>query len=370
MPRAKNSKGLYRRGKTWWITYQGLDGKQRFESSGSTLKADGEYLLACRRKAIAEGTAPPVTGRRAMNTTFAELTERYLEFVQGQKSFATKKGFIRELKEEFGPVKLNGLTLAAVEAYQARLLAEPRAPRSKSGERGAPLALASVNRRLACLKHMMTKAVEWDLVGRDTLDRLRRVKLPRENNRRSRFLSVAECQRLIAAAEPHLKPVLIFALNTGCRKAEILGLTWDRVDLKHGFIHLHETKSGQSRDIPINGTLRAVLKGLVRRLDSALVFYNPANGGRWHDLKRSFATACRRAKIRDFRFHDLRHTFASQLVMAGVDLTTVSRLLGHASLTMTLRYSHLAPDHLKGAVDILARLQDTVASEEEKAAAG
>ncbi|WP_305044511.1 tyrosine-type recombinase/integrase [Geoalkalibacter sp.] len=365
MSKAKNSKGIYRRGKVWWITYQGLDGKQHFESSGSQLKADAEYLLACRRKAIGEGTAPPVTGRRAMNTTFAELADRYLEFVAGQKAVAAKRIFIRELKNEFGAVKLNALTLSAVETWQARLLTQPRPGRAANTTRG-PLSVASVNRHLACLKHMLTKAHEWDLIGRDAADRLCRAKLKKEENRRSRFLSLPEIHELIAAAEGHLKPVLVFALNTGCRKGEILGLTWDRVDLKHGFIHLDKTKSGHGRDIPINATLRECLKGLVRRLDTNLVFYNPATGGRWHDLKRSFATACRRAKIHDFHFHDLRHTFASHLVMAGVDLTTVSRLLGHASLTMTLRYSHLAPDHLKGAVDVLARLQGAADAHEAK----
>jgi integrase len=83
------------------------------------------------------------------------------------------------------------------------------------------------------------------------------------------------------------------------------------------------------------------------------VFHNPKTGKKYGDIKRSFATALRRSKIFDFHFHDLRHTFASHLVMSGVDLTTVSRLLGHKSLKMTLRYSHLAPAHLKQAVDIL-----------------
>ncbi|MGE4406027.1 tyrosine-type recombinase/integrase [Pseudomonas sp.] len=366
MAKAKNSKGLYRRGKVWWLTYVGIDGKQHFESSGSHLKADAEYLLACRRKAIAEGAAPSVISRRTMNTTFAELADRYLEFVAAQKAVAAKRIFVKELKNEFGAVKLNALTLAAVEGWQARLLTQPRPGRAKNSIRG-PLSVASANRHLACLKHMLTKAHEWELIGKDALDRLRRVKLMKEENRRSRFLSLAEIQELIEAADNNLRPVLIFALNTGCRKGEILGLTWDRVDLKHGFIHLDKTKSGHGRDIPINATLQNCLKGLVRRLDTNLVFYNPATGGRWHDLKRSFASACRRAKIHDFHFHDLRHTFASQLVMAGIDLTTVSRLLGHASLTMTLRYSHLAPDHLKGAVDVLARLQGAAGAGEEKA---
>lgn len=363
MPR--RTKGLYKRGRIWWLTYQGPDGKQHFESSGSTLKADAEYLLACRRKAVAEGTCSLAAVRRAKTATFAELADHYERFIAGQKSAKTKQGFIRELKAEFGGVKLASLSLAAVEAWQARLLSEPRPGRGKGTMRG-PLSVASVNRRLACFKHMLTKAHEWDMIPRETLDRLRRVKLHREENRRLRYLSTEEIRRLIAAAAPHLRPIIIFALNTGCRRGEILNLTWDRVDLRHGFIYLTETKSGKAREIPINQTLRAVLEKLPRRIDSDLVFFNPETGGRWQELKRSFATACRIAKIQDFRFHDLRHTFASHLVMAGVDLTTVSRLLGHASLTMTLRYAHLAPDHLQTAVNVLDTLGTEQATKEDR----
>jgi len=118
------------------------------------------------------------------------------------------------------------------------------------------------------------------------------------------------------------------------------------------FLHLQVT-GGKRRQIPINDTLRDMLQGLVRRLDVPFVFYDPETGNRFQDVKRSFNTACRKAGILDFVFHSLRHTFASHLVMNGVDLTTVSRLMGHKSLTMTLRYSHLAPNHLTSAVNVL-----------------
>jgi integrase len=137
------------------------------------------------------------------------------------------------------------------------------------------------------------------------------------------------------------------------RKGEILSLKWDNTDLNHGFILLDRTKNGERREIPINDTVRGILQGLTRRLDIPYVFYNDTSGKLYQDIKRSFNTAVRRAGIRDFHFHDLRHTFASHLVMAGVDLTTVSRLLGHKTLTMTLRYAHLAPSHMVKAVDIL-----------------
>jgi integrase len=137
------------------------------------------------------------------------------------------------------------------------------------------------------------------------------------------------------------------------RKGEILSLRWDNIDFKHGFILLDTTKNGERREIPINETLRGVLQGLTRRLDIPYVFFDNATGKPYQDVKRSFNTALRKAGIKDFHFHDLRHTFASHLVMAGVDITTISRLLGHKSLTMTLRYSHLAPEHMSKAVDIL-----------------
>lgn len=184
------------------------------------------------------------------------------------------------------------------------------------------------------------------------------VKQLQENNRRLRFLSKEEIASLIDACDPHLRPIAITALNTGMRKGEILNLTWDQVDLKHGFILLVNTKNGERREIPINDTLRETLLGLTRRLDVPYVFYDQKTGKPYQDIKRSFASACRRARIRDFRIHDCRHTFASQLIMAGVDLTTVKELLGHKTITMTMRYAHLAPSHKVKAVAILDQLHD------------
>ena len=154
---------------------------------------------------------------------------------------------------------------------------------------------------------------------------------------------------------------MVTAMNSGMRKGEILSLRWENVDLKHGFILLDRTKNGERREIPINRTLCGKLwktyskgaKTRPRRLDVPWVFYDPRHLKPYQDIKRSFYTALKKAGIRDFVFHDLRHTFASHLVMAGVDLTTVKELLGHKTLTMTLRYAHLAPSHKVKAVDLL-----------------
>jgi integrase len=341
----RKTKGIFIRGSIYWITYTGVDGKQKWESSKSTEQKNADYLLACRRKEVAEGLEPSIPSKK-MDATYSDLAEKYVVFAQNQRSFKTKKNFIDNLVKEFGAMRLRNFSLSLLEAYQSRRLAEGRKP-------------ATVNRYLATIKHMFTKAADWEMISDETLKKIRKVKLSQENNWRLRFLSYEEAESLVAAAEAHLKPILVTALNTGMRRGEILGLKWEQVDLKHGFILLDLTKSGKRREIPINLKLAAVLRELYvnRRIDAAYVFTDADKKTPFKSVKRSFHTACCRAKIVNFRFHDLRHTFASHLVMGGVDITTVSKLLGHASLTMTLRYAHLAEGHLRNAVEVLGTVK-------------
>lgn len=332
------AKGIYKRGNIFWIRYAGLDGKTVYESSHSTKFRDAESLLIKRKQSIKEGKQPEI--KRIANHTFNELVAEYLKWAERQRSFRSKQGFVRQLAETFGNLPLRRFNSMLFEQYQTGRIQKGNKP-------------ATVNRLIATVKHMFTKAVEWDMVEEETLKRIRKVKLLEESNKRLRYLSKEECQSLINTCDKHLKPIVITALNTGMRKGEILSLRWDNLDLRHGFILLDRTKNGERREIPINDTLRGVLQGLTRRLDIPYVFYDPVTGKPYKDVKRSFQTALRRSKIMDFKFHDFRHTFASHLVMAGVDLTTIKELLGHKTLTMTLRYSHLAPSHKVKAVDIL-----------------
>jgi len=212
---------------------------------------------------------------------------------------------------------------------------------------------ATVNRLLATISHMFTKAVEWEMLSEDILKKIRNVKFLPENNKRLRYLSNEECSDLINACSHHLRPIVITAINTGMRKEEILSLEWKKhIDLKNDFILLDVTKNGERREVPINQTLREALQSIVIKMNSPFVF-NDSKGHRFGDVKKSFKSACQKAGISDFRFHDMRHTFASHLIMAGVDLVTVKNLLGHKSLSMTLRYAHLAPSHTVKAVEIL-----------------
>jgi integrase len=350
---ARGTAGIYKRGKVFWITYMGMDGVQKFESTKSKLKADADYLLACRKKDVAEGITPLAPSRKKYASTFDELSERYLDYCKAQKDYVGKCGRVAMLKREFGSMKLTDFTLELLEIYQARRLSESRPPIMEGGEVRPPVKPATVNRELGVLKNMFTKAEQWGLIPDSTLKTVHKLKMSQANNRRIRFMSIAESRLLVKSCNRGLRELVVFALNTGCRRSEIFSLTWEHVDLKHGFVRIDASKNGESRDVPINAALAEMLKGIVRHIGSPYVFINPDTGTRYQDVKRSFATARRKAAIMDFHFHDLRHTFASHLVMNGVDLTTVSRLLGHKSLTMTLRYAHLAPDHLKRAVDVL-----------------
>lgn len=161
----------------------------------------------------------------------------------------------------------------------------------------------------------------------------------------------------------HLADFIVLALHTGCRSGELLGLEWDRVDLRNNLIRLEakHTKSGKGRSVPINGSARAVLLNRARHRaehcpDSPWVFVhsNPHwKGQRIHSVKKSFAAACKRAQLEDCTPHTLRHTCASWMVMAGRPLMEVRDILGHSTVKMTERYAHLAPENLRNAVNVL-----------------
>jgi len=170
------------------------------------------------------------------------------------------------------------------------------------------------------------------------------------------FLEQDEIQRLLEACDEHLRPVVICALYTGMRKSKIFNLKWRDVDLRRKTIFLRRTKNGESRHLPISGELEKVLLSLPSRFAGGYVFpsYLPRRNEDlksgevnepFTDVKNSFHKALKKAGIEDFRFHDLRHTFASHLVMSGADLNVVRELLGHKSLQMTLRYAHLSVTH-------------------------
>jgi len=179
--------------------------------------------------------------------------------------------------------------------------------------------------------------------------------MERENNTRDRWLTCEEERRLLAASAPWLQDVILFAIHTGMRCGEILNLTWGGVDLTRRTATVFKSKNGERRTIPLSHTLVQALqnKARGRRMDSELVFTSAAHTPLdAPNLRRSFRLALKHGQVSDFRFHDLRHTSATRMVQAGVDLYKVQRILGHKSPMMTQRYAHHYPESLRDGVAI------------------
>jgi integrase len=242
------------------------------------------------------------------------------------------------------------LTSERIARYQAKRKAEASLRRRGPDGNPLPVSAATVNRELALLRHLLVLAEEWGHVGK-----VPKFRLEREPEGRLRFLSEEEIARLLAAcgssAHPELRDAVQLALNTGMRKGEVLGLSWDRVDFARGVILLEKTKSGRRREVPMNDAADAVLSARTGPREGR-VFST-------RSVRKAFERAVGEAGLEDFRFHDLRHTAASHLVMRGASLADVRAVLGHTDIKMTMRYAHLSPEHLRSAV---ARLDGLAAA--------
>jgi len=190
------------------------------------------------------------------------------------------------------------------------------------------------------------------------------IEMPKKPEHRERYLDEDEIPRLLEACaesrNPHLRTIVVIALNTGMRRGEILGLEWERIDLSSARITLYRTKSGKPRGVPINRAVYEALIDLepdVARRQGRI--FRSAYGRAWGEIRTAFTLALERAKIAGVRFHDLRHTAASHLVMRGATLQEVKELLGHSDFKLTLRYAHLSHHHLRTEVDRLDGLTES-----------
>lgn len=284
---------------------------------------------------------------------------------------------IRAIRKSYAgllALRLNDITPARVEPLRTSWLEAGRSP-------------ATANRNLVRLKGLLSRAVEWGILKEHPLTKVHKMKVDQRS--RVRFLSGDEEKRLRAALDErqeviraerdtanqwrterkkelmpdlrkvefadHLKPLTLLSLNTGMRQGEVFNLEWRDVDLVNKVLTVEgdTSKSGQTRHIPLNKEALAVLTNW-RKLNERQGYVFPGqSGARLDNVKKSWAGVLTLANITAFRWHDLRHTFASKLVMAGVPLNTVRELLGHSDIKMTLRYAHLAPDSKAAAVELI-----------------
>jgi integrase len=321
------------------FSYQG---RQIRESIGTSEKRLAEAILAKVKVEIVEGRY--FDRLEEHERTFGELMDRYeKEHIVKRASHRSFGGYVKRLRTFFGNRTLADITPRLIVEYKNYRLAAGKAP-------------ATVNRELSAIRKAFNLAVrEWEWCRSNPVCR---VSMERENNKRDRWLSDEEERCLLMACAPWLRDLVLFALCTGMRMGEILALTWRGVDFQRRTVTVFRSKNGERRTIPLNQTVLTVLreKAKVRAIQTDLVFCSktltPLENGH---LRRSFRLALKKARIEDFHFHDLRHTFATRLVQAGVDLYKVQRLLGHKSPIMTQRYAYHYPESLRDGVETLDR---------------
>ena len=336
--------GVYRDRKDgyWYLDYY-FQGRRTREKIGSSKKL-AEQVLLKRKVEIAENRFLNI--KKDKKIKFEDLANEYIEKHAKPYKKSWKQSDVvnrKNLNAFFYGKFLHEITPRRIEEYKLKRMKE--------------VSPATVNRELACLKHMFNKGIEWDMAESNPA---KKVKLFKENNARVRFLEKEEMRRLIDNCKEPLRSIVTIALNTGMRRGEIFGLRWRDLDFKREIIYLEQTKNGERRQIPMNSIARNALIKVNKNSDSQYVFCTPDGKVLLPSfIRKSFLKAMDKSGILGFRFHDLRHTFAAQLAMNGVDLNTIRELLGHKSLAMTLRYAHLSPDHNKRAVDVLAGAMDS-----------
>ncbi|MBI5529772.1 MAG: site-specific integrase [Deltaproteobacteria bacterium] len=327
--------GVYRRNGCWCIDY--YVGPKRLREKIGNSKNMAEEALKMRLAKVTLGTHPAPADATA---TFAELHRRYSEWARDHhKEVELEEYMLKRLDRWFGATRLDRITPWHIEQMKTAMRKD-----GLSGPR--------VNRYLARLSKMFSLAIKWGLVERNPV---KGVEKYRENPGRLRYLTHEEVARLLLACRPDLRDAVTVAVCTGLRKSEQFGLTWSDLDLEHRLIFIRDSKSGKARQVPMSDRVLATFARMKEERTDEVVFPSAQSMMRtaWEKTRpRAGLTG-----VSHVRWHDLRHTFASHMIMAGVGIPKLQQLLGHATIQMTMRYAHLAPEVM---ADTVTRIDSLV----------
>lgn len=339
---------LYKRNRNWYLDFS-FHGKRIRQMYGPSRKG-AEQAISKIKGQIAENKFIQKREDPAL-VLFHEYAVDYLELTRPNKresSYKNELSVMRRLDRVFGGKIFQHLTADDVERYKGKRLRDGVMP-------------ATINREVALLKSMFSKALQWN---KASLNPAKGVKLLDGENERVRYLMPEELNHLLSNCSGILKALVTIAAHTGLRKGELFSLLWQNVNLDLGIITIlkENAKNKTARHVPMNAMVKTTLTQLERR--GPFVF-GKADGKPLQNsnVRKPFEKAVRETGITDFRFHDLRHTCASNLVMAGIDILRVKELLGHKDLKATLRYSHLNPRYMADAVEVLGKRLANLAPE-------
>jgi site-specific recombinase XerD len=355
-PKEQKHRGVFERVKgsnIWWIRYTDEHGKRVTSKVGT--HAAAVHVYEQRTAAIRLGVLLPHSPRRGAK--FSELVSEAISFAE--KHHRASKDF-----KQRANLAVEGFRDRVAESITTRELQDWIDEMGEEREWTG----GTRNRFKSTLSTVFREGMR---AGKVKVNPARLIRRSKESLGRVRFLSYeeeAELRKAIAATLPgRIKDEgesafaqLDVALHTGMRKSEQFTATWDQVDLEHGFIYLSVTKNGTDRFVTLNSAVAEVLRGLQERhnqlgLPPDSTLFHSKRDGLIKNPRKWFATALEQAGIEGVTWHTLRHTFASRLVMAGVDLKTVQELMGHKTIAMTARYAHLAPTHKLQALETLVR---------------
>ena len=338
----KKHRGVYEKepgSGIWWVRFT-ADGKIKRQKVGR--KSDAIDCYRTQKSAIRAGAIMPANLRHK-GETLGKIIDTAITWHEsrGSKSLRTTHQQLRDIKAALGSRIAADLKPADVDSWLA------------AHDAWTP---ATKNR----YKSALGKALQLAVVGGHLSRNVARLVTARaENNARVRWMRPEEEERVVKAMReccPGQLPAFYVALNTGMRMSEQFGLTWDRVDFERRKLLLATTKNGESREVPMNKTVLALLTDLHTAKTGEFVFPTERKYKSSRPLlnpRQWFEIVLKDAEVDNFHWHDLRHTFASRLVMKGIDLHTVSKLMGHKTLTVTQRYAHLSPEHNLAAVEVL-----------------
>ena len=305
---------------------------------------DARKWAAATESAIREGRY--FVTAESKKRTLKDLINKYrAEILPTLRSGDARKVHLNWWEAQLGAYTLADVSPSLIVDTRKKLF-------DKSTRRGTPVSNSTVNRYDSTLSHAFTVAMkEWQWIDDNPF---RKIKTLKEPEGIVRFLSDEERESLLRECKAHscdLYAIMVLALSTGARRNELLGLRWVDVDLKTGLVTFPKTKNGDRRTVPITGHALELIKEIAsqRRFKSELLFPGRRTA-KPMAIENIFQAAMKRAGIENFRFHDLRHSAASYLVMAGVDMRTVAEILGHKDLKMTHRYAHLSRKHVSDAV--------------------
>ena len=353
----RRTRGVYEYPKdsdTWWVCYFDEHGRRHREKVGPKGLALKVYQK--RKNEIQERRFFPERIRRK-EVRLADMIDDYIKRNRDHLRWFDHYERYADLWKAALPGKtLREIVPGDIERVIAKRRAErPSKQRKDEKQTEKRLAPATINRELAFLRRIFNVAIED---GKADTNPVRPKMFSKENNQRVRFLSDEEEAALQKALGETEWPMVAVAMHTGLRRSEQFNLRWEHVDFTTGILTVPRSKHGETRHVPMNDTVREILRARPSRLKSEYVFPS-ATGETPIDaqnyVNRVFLPALKAAKVEAFTWHSLRHTFASRLVMKGADLRTVQELMGHKTLAMTLRYSHLSPAHQLDAVQRLNR---------------